>query len=190
MLTVALTVVMLKADAADESAATIRAEARGPDEVKNIARVFNDLMVRLDKYQASLESEVALRTHEARAARGTEESSSFVSDLRAELLAAVPETPEAEEQAAIPSADRPPRALVISGAAGSGKSYLINELRSQAVLAGHLVWILGQRSEYESLVGDGSEAGAGSGPAAQKPRQGKKRAVAPEADTLERLGLG
>ena len=47
----------------------LRAEARGPLEVRQIAEVFNELMARLERQAASLESQVQIRTLELKEAR-------------------------------------------------------------------------------------------------------------------------
>jgi serine/threonine protein kinase/tetratricopeptide (TPR) repeat protein len=48
-----------------------------------------------------------------------------------------------------------PRAVLISGPAGSGKSFLVNKLRSELLMRGCRVTTLGERGEYESLVTTG-----------------------------------
>lgn len=47
----------------------VRADVAGPAETREIGRVFNALLERLDQHQAVLESEVLMRTQELRAAR-------------------------------------------------------------------------------------------------------------------------
>lgn len=49
--------------------APLRAETRGPLEVRQIAEVFNELMARLERQAASLESQVQIRTLELKEAR-------------------------------------------------------------------------------------------------------------------------
>lgn len=98
----------------------VRADVAGPAETREIGRVFNALLERLDRHQAVLESEVLLRTQELRAARdlaliADRYKSAFLAamshEMRTPLQSIIGYTQESEKQLKFLEGDADPMIL-------------------------------------------------------------------------------